>query len=167
MRRLLGARRLPGARSAPATPGIAGGAILLASVLATTACVNPAPRPVAYTGQDPKSDLALRTAARDLGCPLEELQIIASANHRYVNEAAFRWVIEGCGERAGYFEICELLADPIPPGWTAVDGSLACRDLLMTRVHLAPAPAPDATGAAPPPGGGTADGPDGVSPPAD
>lgn len=165
MRRLPGARRPASARTAPATPGVAVRAMILASVLAVVACVNPAPRPITYTGQDPKSDLVLRTAARDLGCPLEALQIAFSANHRYVNEAAFRWVIEGCGERAGYFEICELLADPIPPGWTAVDGSLACRDLLMTRVRLAPALAP---GAAPPLlGGGTADDPGGVPPPVD
>jgi hypothetical protein len=94
-----------------------------------------------FTGRSPRSDAALRTAAGDLGCPLPSLRIEAETGRRYINETAFRFVIEGCGERGGYVEACELVGEPTPPGWTSIDGSLACRYLLVSRVRLAP-PAP-------------------------
>jgi len=105
-----------------------------------------------FTGQSPRSDAVLRAAAADLGCPLTSVHIEAETNRKYVNESAFRFVIEGCGERAGYVETCELVGEPAPRGWISVDGSLACRYLLVSRVRLAPAAQPPAPGLLP--GGG-------------
>ncbi|MBN9162814.1 MAG: hypothetical protein BGO98_03865 [Myxococcales bacterium 68-20] len=110
------------------------------AAFAIAACTSPPPQPVKYAGKSSKADIALQTAARDLGCPIEELSVIGESRRRYINESSFRWVIEGCGERAGYFETCELLEAPIPAGWTIVEGELACRNVLMTRIRIAPAP---------------------------
>ncbi len=52
-----------------------------------------------------------------------------------MNETAFRFVIEGCGQRAGYVESC-ILDDKPRPGFTTIDGSLACRWIMVTRVSL-------------------------------
>ena len=111
---------------------------LAGAALVLTACVGPPTPPLKYSGQNPRADIALKTAAEDLGCPLGELRIMAESRRKYLNESSFRWVIEGCGERAGYFETCDLVGEPPPPGWTTADGSLACRDVLMTRIRIAP-----------------------------
>ena len=92
-----------------------------------------------FTGRSPRSDAVLRVAAGDLGCPLTSVHVEAETGRRYINETAFRFVIEGCGERAGYVEICDLVGEPAPPGWAPVDGSLACRYLLVSRVRVTPA----------------------------
>lgn len=95
-----------------------------------------------FTGRSPRSDAALRSAAADLGCPLTSLRVEAETARKYINEAAFRFVVAGCGERVGYVEACDLVGEPPPPGWTTIDGSLACRYLLVSRVRLGPPPAP-------------------------
>jgi hypothetical protein len=105
-------------------------------LVALASCVGPPPAPIKYGRENPRADIALRTAARDLGCPLEELRIEAVTNHRYVNETGFRYVVEGCGERAGYIESCELVGSPPPEGWATAEGDIACKDILMTRLRL-------------------------------
>lgn len=121
--------------------------IALLAALLVTGCFSSGRTDATFTGRSPRSDAALRAAERDLGCPLSSLHVEAETGRRYLNESAFRFVIDGCGERAGYVEICDLVGDPTPPGWTSVDGTLACRYLLVTRVRLLPvekAPVPPA-----------------------
>jgi hypothetical protein len=105
------------------------------------------------TGQNPRSDGVLDLASKETGCPVNDLRIVAETGRRYVNETAFRFVLEGCGERFGFVEQCEVGSaggDAI-----AVNDSLSCRFLLVTRLSLAPRavpspssvpPAPAATG---------------------
>lgn len=114
--------------------------MVLALALALAGCFSSGRSSSTFTGQSPRSDAVLNAAARDLGCPLASVHVEAETMRKYLNEAAFRFVIEGCGERAGYVEICDLVGEPTPPGWTPVDGSLACRYLLVTRVRIAPVP---------------------------
>src|SRR5690349_5355968 len=110
--------------------------------LASSACFSTGRSEPTYTGtgETPRTDGALKTASQDLGCPLKDLRIEAETVRRYVNETAFRYVIEGCGERAGYVESCDLFEKP-QPGYITIDGSLACRFILVTRMSLA-APRP-------------------------
>jgi len=119
----------------------------LVLLVVVVGCGGPPPMPTKFVpGRNRPADIALHVASRDLGCPLEQLQLVSQANRRYVNESAFRYVIEGCGERAGYYETCDLITtEPLPPGWYATnDSPLACRDLLMTRIRIAPEAAPPA-----------------------
>jgi hypothetical protein len=88
------------------------------------------------TGQNPRSDGVLDLAAGETGCPVNELRIVAETGRRYVNETAFRFVLEGCGERLGFVEQCDLGLSG--PGAVAVNDSLACRYLLVSRVPLRP-----------------------------
>jgi hypothetical protein len=119
--------------------------IATSSALCVVGCFSSGRTDATFTGRSPRSDAALHAAAVDLGCPLTSVHVEAETGRRYLNETAFRFVIDGCGERAGYVEICDLVGDPAPPGWTSVDGSLACRYLLVSRVRVAPvAPAPAA-----------------------
>jgi hypothetical protein len=104
----------------------------------TTACFSSGPTSPVYTGATPRTDIVLRTAEADLGCPLASLRVVTQTRREYLNETAFRFVVEGCGERAGYVEACDIVGEPPPAGWSTVSGSLACRDLLVTRVRLAP-----------------------------
>jgi hypothetical protein len=114
------------------------------ALLATTACACGAlgPTSALYTGTSPRSDAVLTEAARDLACPLKDLRVVRETGRRFRNETAFRFVVEGCGERGGYVEECDLVGEPTPPGWSPMDGALACRYLLVTRLRIAPAPAP-------------------------
>lgn len=107
--------------------------VLLAA--ASSGCFSAGSASARYTGSSPRSDAALREAERDLGCPIAQLRIVVETGRRYVNESSFRFVIEGCGERAGYVEECELVGSSAPAGWTTIDGALACRYLLVTRVR--------------------------------
>jgi hypothetical protein len=107
--------------------------------LLAAGCFSSGRTSATFTGQSPRSDAVLRTAASDLACPLTSVHVEAETGRRYLNETAFRFVIEGCGERVGYVEACDLVGEPAPPGWTPIDGSLACRYLLVSRVRLAAA----------------------------
>ena len=113
-------------------------ALVVGTTCLLLGCFGSGPTSTTYSGSAPRSDAVLREAERDLGCPLAQLRITQETNRRYVNEIAFRFVVEGCGERAGYVEECAMVGDTKPPGWTEVNGSLACRDVLVTRVRLAP-----------------------------
>lgn len=93
------------------------------------------------TGENPRSDGVIDVASRDTGCPASELRIVAETGRRYVNETAFRFVLEGCGERLGYLERCEL---GHAAGAVAVNDSLGCTYLLVTRLSLRAPPAPPA-----------------------
>ncbi len=86
------------------------------------------------TGKNPRSDGVLDEAAREIGCAASELRIVAETNRRYLNETAFRFVLEGCGERLGFVEQCRL-GDPAP-GAVVVNDSISCRYLLVSRVPL-------------------------------
>lgn len=109
-------------------------ALALAALVA--GCVSPGPSSPTHTGgRAPRTDLVLEQASRDLPCPLGDLRVVVETQRRYLNEAGFRYVVEGCGERLGYVETCELL-DPVPPDYRVIDGALACRDLLVTRLRL-------------------------------
>lgn len=88
------------------------------------------------TGQNPRSDGVIDTATRDTGCPSTDLRIVAETGRRYVNETSFRFVVEGCGERFGYVERCEI--GSAGPQSVAVNDSLACSFLLVTRLQLRP-----------------------------
>ncbi|MDF2695251.1 MAG: hypothetical protein K0S65_3634 [Labilithrix sp.] len=90
------------------------------------------------TGRNPRSDGVLDQAARETGCPVNDLRIVAETGRRYVNETAFRFVLEGCGERLGFVEQCEL--DSSGPGTVAVNDSLGCRYILVSRLPLRPTP---------------------------
>lgn len=117
--------------------------VLAAATLALAACFSSGPTSPTYSGgRAPRSDGVLREAERDLGCPLAQLRVVTETGRRFLNETKFRFVVEGCGERTGYVEECDLVGAPPPAGWTTIDGSLACRWLLVTRLPLAPAPAP-------------------------
>lgn len=97
-----------------------------------------------YTGTHPRSDGVLDVAANETNCPRSELRIVAETGRRYVNETAFRFVVEGCNERLGFVETCDL--GRTGPGSVAVNDSLGCSYLLLTRMALRPtAPAPPTT----------------------
>ena len=119
---------------------VAGAAVLLAG------CFSLGPSSPTFSGgRAPRTDLVLEQAAKDLPCPVGDLRIVVETPRRYLNEAAFRFVVEGCGERLGYVESCVVFDAP-PADYRVIDGSLACRDVLVTRLRLtapAPAPAPD------------------------
>ncbi|MCA9589908.1 MAG: hypothetical protein KC657_31605, partial [Myxococcales bacterium] len=116
------------------------GAACVASAL-LVGCFSSGPTSATFTGQSPRSDAVLQVAARDLQCPLASLRVDAETRRRYLNETAFRFVVEGCAQRAGYVEACDLVGDAPPAGWVTIDGSLACRYILVTHLTLAPAPA--------------------------
>lgn len=87
------------------------------------------------TGRNPRSDGVLDMASKETGCAAEQLRIVAETVRRYVNETAFRFVVEGCGERLGFVEQCDL---GTRPDAVAVNDSLSCRYFLVTRVSTAP-----------------------------
>jgi hypothetical protein len=95
-----------------------------------------------HTGQNPRSDTVIAVAARETGCSTQELRIVIETGRRYVNETAFRFVLEGCGERLGFVEQCDL-GEP-GPGAVAVNDSIACRYVLVSRLPLGPRPATSA-----------------------
>jgi hypothetical protein len=116
--------------------------VLLASSAAVlaTGCFSTGRTDATFTGRSPRSDAVLREAATDLACPLASLHVEAETERRYIGESAFRFVVEGCGERAGYVEVCDVVSGPASPGWTTIDGPLVCRYLIVTRVRLTPHP---------------------------
>lgn len=93
-----------------------------------------------FTGRHPRSDAVLREATRDLSCPMESLRVVAETDRRFVNETAFRFVVEGCGARASYVEECDFV-ETVQVGWTTVEPGFACHDVLFSKLTLAP-PAP-------------------------
>ena len=113
---------------------------LLILPLVAAACFSTGRSEPTYTGtgETPRTDGALKTAANDLQCPLKEVHIEVETVRRYVNESAFRYVIEGCGQRAGYVESCDLFDKPMP-GYTTIDGTLLCKWVLVSRVSLSDA----------------------------
>ncbi len=92
------------------------------------------------TGHNPRSDGVLDIAAVEARCPVTELRIVAETGRRYLNETAFRFVVEGCGVRLGFVEACDLGA--AGPGDVAVNDSIACRYLLVSRLSLVTPAAP-------------------------
>ncbi len=112
-------------------------AAALALVLAGCTFVSSGPTSATHSaGRAPRTDAVLEQASRELPCPVQDLRVVLETRRRYANETAFRFVIEGCGQRLGYVEECDLVGEPTPPGWRQVDGSLACRDVLVTRLDL-------------------------------
>jgi hypothetical protein len=108
-------------------------------LLTMTGCFGSGMESAAHrTGQNPRSDGVLDVAAAETGCVASNLRIVAETNRRYVNETAFRFILEGCGERFGYAEQCDL--GLTGPGVVPVNDSLGCRYLLVTRVRLPNAP---------------------------
>jgi hypothetical protein len=89
-----------------------------------------------YTGKNPRTDGVLEVAARETSCSVSNLRIVAETGRKYVNETAFRFVIEGCGERLGFIEQCALHS--LGPESVVVNDSLSCRYLLVSRVPLRP-----------------------------
>ena len=114
-------------------------AVPLMALLGALGCGSSMTTAAKYTGRHVRSDAALTRAARDLDCPLETLVISAETNRRYLNEAALRFVIDGCARRASYVEECDLVDDPraaAASGWTIVEDSLACRYFLVATLEL-------------------------------
>ena len=101
----------------------------------------PTARVYTATGENPGSDAALRSAARDLACPLGELHVEATLVPRYDQNAALRFLIDGCGQRASYVEDCEVTSGaPASPDAVRVSDVVWCRYLLVSRVSLRPEP---------------------------
>lgn len=94
------------------------------------------------TGRNPRSDGVIDTAAGETGCPVDALRIVGETSRKYLNETAFRFIVEGCGERFGFAEQCGL--DLSGKGVIPVNDSLGCRYLLVTRVPLRAATPPAA-----------------------
>lgn len=91
-------------------------------------------------GRAPRTDAVLAQASTDLECPTASLRIVVETNRRFLNESAFRFVVEGCGERAGYVEQCELEREDLERGFRRVSDHLSCRNVLVTRVRIAAPP---------------------------
>jgi hypothetical protein len=106
-----------------------GGAV---SATATTTSASAAPAgPAAYPTP---TSLAVR-AARDLGCPVEQVSVWAQRSLQTTARFHFG---TGCGRRTTYLAICD---DP-------TDTREECA-VLIARVELAPPPRVPATGAPP------------------
>ena len=152
VRMLAGARRESIPRRAARDPlrSLVHGALL---GVALTGCGGRLPTATVYTGagQNPGSDAALRSASRDLACPVGDLHIEATLTPRYDQTAALRFLIDGCGQRAGYVEDCEVTAGaPASLDAVRVSDVVWCRYLLVSRVSLRPAsPAAEGTSGSP------------------
>jgi hypothetical protein len=100
------------------TPGsLTARRILLASSAAVlaTGCFSTGRTDATFTGRSPRSEAVLRAAATDLACPLASLHVEAETGRRYISESAFRSVVERCGERAGYVEVCDVVTERASP----------------------------------------------------
>lgn len=128
------------------------GALLGAGLSGCGGRLSPA-RVYAGTGKHPSSDAALRAASRDLGCPVGELHVEATMIPRYDQNTVLRFLIDGCGQRAGYVEDCEVTAGPpASPDAVRVSDVAWCRYLLLSRVPLRPvSPAADSFSSSPKP----------------
>lgn len=107
----------------------------LALALSAAACSSNLRTARVFTGRHPRSDAVLREAVRDLSCPMESLRIVAEADHKFANESAFRFVVEGCSARASYLEECDFV-ESVQPGWTLVEAGFACRDVLFAKLPM-------------------------------
>jgi len=72
----------------------------------------------------------LRLAVTDLGCPHDEIEIVAKFERDATNVTTLRYLVEGCGQRGLYVEQC---------------GTDTCRYFLASRLSLHPATVPAAT----------------------
>lgn len=126
-------------------------AALLGAALTGCGGRLPTARVYTATGANPGSDAALRSASRDLACPLGELHVESTMVPRYDQNAALRFLIDGCGQRASYVEDCEVTSGaPASPDAVRVSDVVWCRYLLVSRVSLRPAsPAVEGTSGSP------------------
>lgn len=119
--------------------------------MALVACYSNLDSARRLTGRNPRSDGALRAAANDLKCPIQDLGVVAETSRRSLNETTLRFVIEGCGRRGSYLETCDLVADvraAMAEGWTVVEDNLMCRYILVASLSLENAPSAAPPGAA-------------------
>lgn len=108
--------------------------LVLAATLATGCFGGGMESAPVRTGQNPRTDGVIDTVSVETGCPAGEVRIVAETVRRYVNETAFRFVAEGCGERFGLVEQCAL--NSLGPGSVAINDSLSCRFFLVSRVPI-------------------------------